>query len=111
LAGYRLAQHGEVVISRLWRASRGLAGRTSLTGLAGQAVHADQAPQAPRRSIRTIMTHGLLPHTVQLCVHCHHNPAGFWVSRHDARVVRRPWCLTCCQDVDLSSCRVTPFAS
>jgi hypothetical protein len=22
-----------------------------------------------------------LPHTIQLCIHCHQNPAGFWVSR------------------------------
>jgi hypothetical protein len=79
-----------------------------MTSQAGRAGH---APRAARRSIRTIMTHGLLPRTVQLCIHCHQNPAGFWVSRKNASVVRRPWCLTCCQDLDLSSCDVTPFTS
>jgi len=105
LAGYRISQAREVVISRLRRASRGLA---DLTGQAGRPAH---APRAARRGIRTIMTHGLLPRTVQLCIHCHQNPAGFWVSRKNASVVRRPWCLTCCQDLDLSSCNVAPFTS
>lgn len=95
----------EVVISRLRRTSRGLAG---LTGLSGRA---DQGPRAARSGIRAIMTHRLLPRTVQLCIHCHQNPAGFWVSRKTAGVVRRPWCLTCSQDLDLSSCDVTPFTS
>ena len=75
LAGYRISPAREVVISRLWRASRGLA---SLTGQAGFAGRADQAPRAARNSIRTIMAHRLRPRTVQLCVHCHQNPAGFW---------------------------------
>jgi hypothetical protein len=105
LAGYRVSPAREVVISRLWRTSRGLADMTSQAGRAGH------APRAARRSIRAIMTHGLLPRTVQLCIHCHQNPAGFWVSRNNASVVRRPWCLTCCQDLDLSSCDVTPFTS
>ena len=82
-----------------------------LTGLTDPAGRADQAPRADRSSILTIMTHGLLPRTVQLCIHCHQNPAGFWVSRKTAGVVRRPWCLTCCQDLDLSSCDLTPFTS
>ena len=29
------------------------------------------------------------------CVHCGERPAGFWVYAHDAKVVRRPWCLIC----------------
>lgn len=52
----------------------------------------------------------LLPRTIKICVHCRQNPAGFWLSRTGAAVVRRPWCLSCCQEADLSSCAVTPFA-
>jgi hypothetical protein len=107
-AAYRVAQHGEVIINRLRRTSRGLAG---LAGLTGQSGREDQAPRATRRSIWTITTHRLLPRTVQLCIRCTQNPAGFWVTGKDANVVRRPWCLTCCQDLDLSGCEVTPFAS
>ncbi|MGI9006085.1 MAG: hypothetical protein ACR2FU_07775 [Streptosporangiaceae bacterium] len=51
----------------------------------------------------------LLPRTVQLCVHCRANPAGFWVSGVNAAVVRRPWCLPCCDGLDLAGCEVTPF--
>jgi hypothetical protein len=47
--------------------------------------------------------------TVQLCIRCRENPAGFWVSRNDSRVVRRPWCLSCCQELDQSLCDVIPF--
>jgi hypothetical protein len=32
--------------------------------------------------------------TIQLCIHCMENPAGFWVSRRSGRVVHRPWCLS-----------------
>lgn len=62
----------------------------SRAGLAGGA----------RRSLR-----GLLPHTVQLCIHCRQNPAGFWVSGKDAQTVHRPWCLSCCDGLDRSRCR------
>jgi hypothetical protein len=48
--------------------------------------------------------------TVQLCIHCRQNPAGFWVSRHRGTVTRRPWCLTCCQELDQGLCDVTPFS-
>ena len=51
---------------------------------------------------------GLLPRTVQLCIHCQHNPAGFWVSRTSATAVRRPWCLTCCAGLDQGHHTVTP---
>jgi hypothetical protein len=105
LAASGVGQAREVIISRLGRTSRGLAG---LAGLSGRS---DQAPRADRSSIRAIMTHRLLPRTGQLCIHCHQNPAGFWVSRKPAGVVRRPWCLTCCQELDLSSCDLTPFTS
>jgi hypothetical protein len=64
-----------------------------------------------RHGLRAILPRARLPRTVQLCVHCHQNAAGFWVRRKDAAVARRPWCLSCCQEVDLGSCDVTPFAS
>jgi hypothetical protein len=47
--------------------------------------------------------------TIQLCVHCKQSPAGFWVSRGDGAVVRRPWCLACCQELDRVHCDITPF--
>jgi hypothetical protein len=31
---------------------------------------------------------------MQACCRCK-NAAGFWVTVKDARVVRRPWCLSC----------------
>ncbi|HEV8276346.1 MAG TPA: hypothetical protein VGQ26_11710 [Streptosporangiaceae bacterium] len=49
------------------------------------------------------------PHTVQLCIHCTENPAGFWVSPANGNVVRRPWCLSCCQELDQDLCDVIPF--
>jgi hypothetical protein len=51
----------------------------------------------------------LLPHTIQLCIHCGHNPAGFWVSRDSDQTVRRPWCLSCCQDLDPACHHIRPF--
>jgi hypothetical protein len=50
-----------------------------------------------------------LPHTVQLCIHCHQSPAGFWVSHKSGQTVRRPWCLSCCQTLDHERCDVIPF--
>lgn len=50
-------------------------------------------------------------HTVQLCIHCQENPAGFWVSRRPGRVTHRPWCLSCCQELDRDLCEVTPFVA
>ena len=38
--------------------------------------------------LHTLIAPGLLPHTVQLCIHCRENPAGFWVSRKSAKAVR-----------------------
>jgi hypothetical protein len=52
---------------------------------------------------------GPLPVTVQLCIRCRANPAGFWVSRKNSHVVRRPWCLFCCQGLDRGGCEVIPF--
>lgn len=39
------------------------------------------------------------------------NPAGFWVSRTAAKTARRPWCLSCCQDLDPGSYHTKPFDS
>jgi len=54
---------------------------------------------------------GLLSRTIQLCIHCRQTPAGFWVSRKNGVVAHRPWCLSCCLELDLASCEVIPFAS
>jgi hypothetical protein len=53
----------------------------------------------------------LLPRTIQLCVRCRQNPAGFWISGRDARVARRPWCLSCCQCLDEGRYEVIPFGA
>jgi hypothetical protein len=45
----------------------------------------------------------------QLCIHCRENPAGFWVIRRGGMVARRPWCLSCCQELDQDLCNVVPF--
>jgi hypothetical protein len=50
----------------------------------------------------------LLPRTVLLCIHCRENTAGFWVSRR-SQLVRRPWCLSCSQQLDPGRCAVIPF--
>jgi len=52
-----------------------------------------------------------LPHTIQLCIHCRENPAGFWVSRTGDTTVRRPWCLSCCEGLDRDRCDMIPFDS
>lgn len=66
---------------------------------------------ASLRAIRAITVPCLLPHTVQLCIHCRQNLAGFWVSRAGGQTVRRPWCLSCCQGLDRDRCDVIPFDS
>jgi hypothetical protein len=62
-------------------------------------------------SRRTTTAARLLPHTVQLCIHCRQNPAGFWVSQTGGQTVRRPWCLSCGQGLDRDRCDVIPFDS
>jgi hypothetical protein len=57
----------------------------------------------------TIPIPRLLPHTIQLCGHCQHDPAGFWVGCYGDRAVRRPWCLSCCQDLDPACHHIKPF--
>jgi hypothetical protein len=52
----------------------------------------------------------LPPRTVQICIRCRENPAGFWVSGTTTSVTRRPWCLSCCQELDLSHCTIARFA-
>jgi hypothetical protein len=52
-----------------------------------------------------------LPHAFPLCIHCLANPAGFWVSSTGSTVVRRPWCLSCCQHLDRDHCDMTPFSA
>jgi hypothetical protein len=64
---------------------------------------------APHERLRMMITPGLLPRTVQLCIHCRESPAGFWVSRKNGKVARRPWCLSCCQGLDWGRCDVIPF--
>lgn len=61
--------------------------------------------------LHTLIAPGLLPHTVQLCIHCRENPAGFWVSRKSAKAVRRPWWLSCCDVLDRGRYDVTRFGS
>jgi hypothetical protein len=63
------------------------------------------------RRRRTTTSPRRLPHTIQLCIHCRHNPAGFWVSRGSSQTVRRPWCLSCCQNLDPGRYHVQPFDS
>jgi hypothetical protein len=55
--------------------------------------------------------HSRLPHTIQPCIHCRENPAGFWVSRACDKTVRRPWCLSCCEGLDRDCCDTIPFDS
>jgi len=79
---------------------------------AGSQVAADQDWPSPTATVsrwRTMTVPRLLPHTIQLCTHCRHNPAGFWVSRHGDQTVRRPWCLSCCQDLDPACRPISPF--
>jgi hypothetical protein len=49
--------------------------------------------------------------TVRLCVHCRQRPAGFWVSRTGDRVVRHPWCLGRCEELDRVGCYITAFGA
>lgn len=65
-------------------------------------------PATPVSRWRTL-TKSELPHTVQLCIHCLQNPAGFWVGHHGDQTARRPWCLSCCQDLDPACHHIRPF--
>ena len=87
--------------------------RGSIQDLAAAAIIAVgqnwPAPATTNTRRRTIAMPRLLPHTIQLCIHCRHNPAGFWVSHTTDQTVRRPWCLSCCQDLDPGCHHITPF--
>jgi hypothetical protein len=92
----------------------GLAGRFTqdLASAASVAVGQNRsAPAATASRRRTITVSRLLPRTIQLCIHCRRNPAGFWVSRDSGQTVRRPWCLSCCQKPGPGCCHVQPFDS
>ena len=67
--------------------------------------------QLPREKLRTRAVPARLPHTIQVCIHCRENPAGFWVSRTGGKTVRRPWCLSCCAGLDRDRCDMIPFES
>ena len=69
---------------------------------------ADKLPARPLQP-RVILGPRRRPHTFPLCIHCRVKPAGFWVSGKDTSVVRRPWCLSCCDDLDREFCDMTPF--
>jgi hypothetical protein len=60
---------------------------------------APRGRQRRRSDPVTTIASGLLPRTIQLCVHCQQRPAGFWVRRTGGMVVRRPWCLSCSQEL------------
>jgi hypothetical protein len=90
----------------------GQAGRFIQPGAADAQVAAGQtrpARMAVTSRGRAITMPRLLPHTVQLCIHCRHNPAGFWVSSAGDQTVRRPWCLSCCQNLDPASHHISRF--
>ena len=70
---------------------------------------AGPAPPTTNSRRRPLAMPRLLPHTIQLCVHCRQNPAGFWVSRSGDQTARRPWCLFCCQDLDPACHHIRPF--
>ena len=67
------------------------------------------APTTTNSRRRTMTAARLLPHTIQLCIHCRQNPAGFWVSHTSDQTVRRPWCLSCCQGLDPACHHIRPF--
>ena len=68
-------------------------------------------PQPSREKLRLRAVPARLPHTIQVCIHCRENPAGFWVSRTGGKTVRRPWCLSCCAGLDRDRCHMIPFES
>ncbi len=89
-----------------------LAGRFIQHAAADASMAAGQTRPAPATATsrqRTMTMARLLPHAIQLCIHCRHNPAGFWVSHTSDQTVRRPWCLSCCQQLDPRSDHAIPF--
>jgi hypothetical protein len=92
-------------------AKRGGSIQDTAAGAIVAAGHTKPAPMTASSRRRTIPMLRLLPHTIQLCIHCRQNPAGFWVSRTSDQTVRRPWCLSCCQDLDPDCYQIKPFDS
>ena len=74
-------------------------------------LHVGARPHAPRERLRTRFLPARLPHAIQLCIHCRERPAGFWVSRTGGKTVRRPWCLSCCEQLHRDHCDVIRFPS
>ena len=72
---------------------------------------ADKLPGGAARRLRVMLMPGRLPYTFPVCSRCLVNPAGFWVSGKDSNVVRRPWCLSCCEDLDRERCDMIPFGA
>jgi hypothetical protein len=73
---------------------------------------ADRLPAsstAPSRGLGGLLRTRMLPRTVHLCVRCRENAAGFWVSGTNGQATRRPWCLSCCLDLDRARYVVTRF--
>jgi len=90
----------------------GFAGRFIQDMAAAASVATGQhrpAPSATMPQRRTMIAPRLRPRTIQLCICCHQNPAGFWVSRTSDQTVRRPWCLSCCQWLEPGRYHVIPF--
>jgi hypothetical protein len=105
---------GQGPVLASWPGRDGLAAWFSQDLAAGAGVAAGQDRPAPTTTSarwRAIIAPRLLPHTIQLCIHCRQNPAGFWVSHTSGQTVRRPWCLSCSQDLDPGRYHVTPFDS
>ena len=89
-----------------------LVGRFIQRVAAGATVAVGQngpAPATTHSRWRTITTPRMLPRTVQLCIHCRQNPAGFWISHTGDQTARRPWCLSCCRDLDPACHHIKPF--
>jgi hypothetical protein len=89
----------------------GVAGRFTQDIATATSVATGQNRPAPPATMPRRMMIGPRPRprTVQLCIHCRQNPAGFWVSRTSDQIARRPWCLSCCQWLDPSRYQVIPF--
>jgi hypothetical protein len=99
----------------------GIRRRPGRHGLAGQFIHDVAAtasvttgrrwaaPTATMPQRRMMIAPRLRPRTVQLCIHGRHNPAGFWVRHTTSQTVRRPWCLSCCRQLDHGRYHAIPF--
>ncbi len=62
--------------------------RRICSSLAGPPRRAGQpATMAKASRRRPMIAPRLLPRTVQLCMHCRHTPAGFWVSDKNSKTV------------------------